>query len=122
MQYCSLTGFANRHARYLLTFLFAAIPQASNADSVNGVWCSKDGQFLEINGDEVTTPSGETVEGSNDRHHFVFDEVRGSSGEFKTLDIVLVDSNTIHIRYYLGKLGVESPNIESWTRCGSGNS
>lgn len=89
----------------------------ARADVIDGRWCSQDGRHLEIDGEIVVTPGGERLKGSYDRHHFVFTLPALETHGGERVDVVLVWSDVVHIRYSAGLDETTESEPEVWTRC-----
>ena len=75
----------------LAAFIFALPPPVglslAHADALDGDWCSEEGEKLTINGDLITTPSGQTVEGVYGRHRFQYTAPEGDWKAGMDIDI-----------------------------------
>ncbi len=65
---CSLT----------LTAILCASASPSLADALDGQWCNNEDGRLAIDGNIITTPAGDRVEGDYGRHRFVYIAPPGS--------------------------------------------
>jgi hypothetical protein len=62
---------------WLVFLVLMAVPAC--ADSIDGSWCSKDGQHLSIVGPEITLPNDTKIRGVYRRHEFLYTAPAGTA-------------------------------------------
>jgi len=90
--------------------LAAALP--AKADAIDGSWCDTKGEFFEIRGNSITTPGGRQLSGTYTRHTFVYVAPQGERASGRTINLALVDDETLHLL-----IEEEGQSIEVWRRC-----
>ena len=91
--------------------LFAA---PAFADAIDGDWCHRpDGRRFSIRGPDIVTPGGAHLQGDYRRHSFSYAVPAPEPGAGKTVFMMLLDENTVHLR--LGEAFAANP--ETWIRC-----
>ncbi len=56
----------------LIAVLMVFAAGSARADSLDGNWCSKNGQRLHIEGAKIMTPGGNSIQGDYGRHSFSY--------------------------------------------------
>jgi hypothetical protein len=104
-----------KRAAAVLTILagLAAAPSA-RADSIDGDWCSSEGQSIAIAGPKIRIPSGTVIDGRYGRHAFAYEPPPGDPDEGFIVYLQLLDEETIMWRRL--KDG-EVSDIDIWHRC-----
>jgi hypothetical protein len=96
--------------------LALVMPFAARADVIDGDWCFPDGRRFEIRGPAIVTPTGAKTAGDYSRHHFTYVAPSTDPDAGKTIDMRLMDENTVFL--WLGGQASETeapPQI--WHRC-----
>ncbi len=84
----------------------------AQADAIDGSWCHPQRGHLEIQGPQVVTPGGASLTGNYTRHTYDYVAPAGEAFGGKTVNMALVDDETVHL------VIVDGPgNIEVWRRC-----
>ena len=84
------------------------------ADAIDGDWCHQPtGRRLSIRGPQIVTPGGKQMEGDYSRHAFDYVVPAPEPGAGKTVFMLLLDENTVHLR--MGDANAANP--ETWIRC-----
>jgi hypothetical protein len=100
-----------------LTALLLAAPLAdAMADVIDGDWCFADGRRFEIRGPDIVTPGGSRTTGDYSRHHFSYVVPKSDPDAGKTIDMRLMNENTVFL--WLGGQASETevpPQV--WHRC-----
>jgi hypothetical protein len=97
-------------AGLLTALLLNAAP--AHADAIDGNWCNPEAGYMEIRGADILTPGGTRMAGDYSRHAFRYIAPAGETRAGATLDMVLVDDDTIHL------VNTTAPDgIEVWRRC-----
>jgi hypothetical protein len=95
----------------LVIFMMSCTP--ANADAIDGDWCAG-GKRLSINGEQIVTPSGVTVEGTYRRHEYIFVVPKGEADAGAQIYLNLIsDDEMNYYRLTNGKPG--EPVL--WKRC-----
>jgi hypothetical protein len=97
-------------ALVLVSSLGASFP--AKADAIDGSWCDAQGEFFEIRGSSITTRGGRTVSGTYTRHTFVYLAPGGEAEAGRTINMALVDDETLHVLVEGSGQG-----IKVWRRC-----
>jgi hypothetical protein len=101
-------------ARQLLAaslFLLSAAPAL--ADAIDGDWCAG-GRRLMINGPEITTPGGTTMQGNYARHQFSYLAPKGDDDAGAQVFLDLLSEKAMNSYHVIdGKLS--EPTL--WKRC-----
>lgn len=82
------------------------------ADAIDGTWCHSDGRRFSIRGPEIVTPGGKTLEGNYSRHWFSYVVPAPESGAGETINMALLNENTVQTRR-----GEAAAGQEIWVRC-----
>lgn len=93
---------------FLVVSLMATVP--AYADAIDGHWCFK-AKRLTIDGPKIVTPGGRNITGDYDRHAFRYNAPAGEREAGKTIDLELLDDNTLQWR------SGEKGKAELWKRC-----
>lgn len=99
----------------LLAAGLLALASPASADAIDGHWCSSDSRHFTIEGSNFTTPAGASITGEYDRHAYRYTVPDNEPDAGKTVDMALVDENTIHLT--VGADGQAEAPIEVWRRC-----
>lgn len=91
--------------------LLSAAP--AYADAIDGDWCNRELGRLEIQGPQIITPGGNQLTGAYDRHGFRHPVPAGEPRAGASVDMVLVDDDTMHRVVAPGA----DAKIEVWRRC-----
>jgi hypothetical protein len=94
----------------------AALPNRAVADVIDGDWCFPDGKRFSIRGPSIVTPSGTPTTGDYSRHHFTYVVPKSDPDAGKTVDMRLMNENTVYL--WLGGVASETeapPQV--WHRC-----
>ena len=97
--------------------LMAGLYSPAWSDTIDGVWYSKDGKKLQIDGRTIVLPGGEVATGAHDRHHFIYEFTKAQPDGTTALDMVLVSKNIIHMRFMEGAIERDPGRIEIWKKC-----
>lgn len=87
---------------------------AAHADAIDGDWCHAETGRMEIRGPNIVTPGGTKMEGLYGRHSFSYDVPAGEPGAGATLNMILIDDNTVHLTKGAAT-ATTTPQI--WRRC-----
>lgn len=82
----------------------------ARADKIDGSWCREDGAHLSIDGSSILTPGGASISGDYRRHFFRFVMPPSEPGAGSTVDLALLNENTVQ-----GRVGSGPPVM--WIRC-----
>jgi hypothetical protein len=96
--------------------LAATLAPPALADRIDGDWCFPDGRRFSIRGPAIVTPSGTSTTGDYSRHHFDYVVPASDPDAGKTVDMRLVNENTVYL--WLGGVASETeapPQV--WHRC-----
>lgn len=85
---------------------------SAQADAIDGIWCDTKGNAFEIRGNSITTPGGRQLSGAYTRHTFVYVAPEGERASGRTINMALVDDETLHLL-----IEQDGGNIEVWRRC-----
>lgn len=92
--------------------LACGLASPAHADAIDGNWCHPQRGQLEIRGPQVVTPGGASLTGNYSRHAYEYVAPAGEAFGGKTVNMALVDDETVHL------LIVDGPSsIEVWHRC-----
>jgi hypothetical protein len=95
-------------------FGFTLFAAPAFADAIDGDWCHRpDGRRFSIRGPDIVTPGGAHLQGDYGRHSFSYAVPASEPGAGKTVFMMLLDENTVHLR--LGEAFAANP--ETWIRC-----
>lgn len=84
------------------------------ADAIDGDGChSPDNRRLSIRGPQIVTPGGKPMQGDYSRHRFTYVVPAPEPGAGKTVNMQLLNENTVHLR--VGDASAADP--ETWIRC-----
>lgn len=98
----------------IAVFMIGAFAAPALADRLDGGWCGGNGKQLQINGPQITTPSGKVLEGDYRRHSFSYTAPVGDADAGQ--QIVMQQLNEEQMTLYRitdGKPG----EPELWQRC-----
>lgn len=98
----------------LAATLLAVLPSTAHADAIDGTWCHADGRTMTIEGSVVTIPEGRKIAGNYRRHSYTYAVPVDIDPEGRTVSMVLVDENTIHL---LPPDAAGSDAVQIWRRC-----
>jgi hypothetical protein len=95
--------------------ILAAAP--ARADAIDGDWCHLDGRTMIIRGSAITIPSAKAITGNYSRHAFSYVIPGGEPGAGATVDMVLLNEETVRLTRGVppGSAGESEPEI--WRRC-----
>jgi hypothetical protein len=93
-------------------FLFAA---PAFADVIDGIWCSKEGRSLSIDGPNIITPAGNKITGNYNRHAFDYKVPASEPGAGSTVTMILVNEETVNL--WMGSGLPEPASVQVWLRC-----
>ena len=99
-----------------LAGLAMLMPIRAMADVIDGDWCFPDGRRFEIRGPDIVTPAGSRTMGDYSRHHFIYVVPQSDPDAGKTVDMRLMNENTVYL--WMGGPASETeapPQI--WHRC-----
>ncbi|MEP4377416.1 MAG: hypothetical protein ABJ215_10850 [Alphaproteobacteria bacterium] len=85
----------------------------AHADAIDGNWCNQELGYLEIRGPQIVTPGGNRLSGDYDRHGFRHVVPAGEPQPGASVDMVLVDDDTLHRVVAPGA----AAKLEVWHRC-----
>ncbi len=97
---CGLLVFAA-----FFTFSFDA-----QADAIDGDWCNKPGQHLNINGPKIKTPEGSYITGDYDRHNFSYMSTASGEHANKKIQMRLLSDD-------LMQMTLPDGVTQNWRRC-----
>ena len=80
------------------------------ADAIDGDWCGKSGQHLNIDGTQIKTPGGNLITGNYERHAFSYTLPEGERHAPGTINMQMQSEDLIVLTL---PDGVE----ENWRRC-----
>ncbi len=86
-----------------LTILGIFVTFPLHADAIDGDWCTRSGNPLNIEGPKIKTPGGKHMTGNYDRHGFDYVIPKGESGAGKKSTMVLQDDETMKMTIGKGK-------------------
>ncbi len=86
---------------------------AAQADAIDGRWCFSDGRSLSIDGSNLMTPGGRSIEGLYDRHAFEYKAPEDERDAGATVLMILVSDDVMN----LIRTGVDAAKPEIWRRC-----
>jgi len=86
--------------------LLLALAKPAVADAIDGHWCDAGTKHLEINGPNIVTPTGGSLQGDYNRHGFRYRE----PSDGKPVVMVLLNELTMRLR------AGDGPE-EMWHRC-----
>lgn len=102
-----------RHTLIAL-FMIGAISAPALADRLDGGWCGGNGKQLQINGPQITTPSGKVIEGDYGRHSFRYTAPAGDADAGQQIYMQQLNDEQMNLyRISEGKPG----EPELWQRC-----
>jgi hypothetical protein len=101
---------AARLAARALLVLLAGVA-AARADVIDGEWCRATSHFI-IDGPQIRTPGGQTVEGNYSRHAFRYRVPAPEEGAGSEITMLLLNEETLQ----LSRPWVAEPP-EIWKRC-----
>ncbi len=93
----------------IAVFAFILPPGSGQADAIDGNWC-REGRHLAVDGPNLTTPGGNRIKGSYDRHGFEYVVPAGEAGAGQPVSMTLQDDD--HMTLQQGESG---PQL--WKRC-----
>lgn len=89
----------------LLMFSFEA-----RADAIDGDWCNKPGQHLNINGPNIKTPEGSYITGDYGRHNFSYLSTATGGYANKKIQMRLLSDD-------LMQMTLPDGETQNWRRC-----
>ncbi len=102
-------------ALLFVLLLFTAGP--ASADSLDGNWCSRDGERLHIEGPTIMTPGGSKMQGNYQRHTFsyIVPDTETGAGSF----VFLQQWGEEMMKMYLGsdEASARQGDGQEWNRC-----
>jgi hypothetical protein len=78
--------------------VLAVLTSPARADKIDGDWCHLDGRHFTINYRDLTTPGGHHVTGDYGRHSFSYVVPDGEPDSGRTINMMLVNEQTVHLR------------------------
>lgn len=93
-------------------FSLSMMTRTALADAIDGNWCHVEGGNLEIQGPKIMTPGGTRMTGEYSRHTFRYVAPNGERAAGSTINMALVDDETLHLLIEGG-----DGEIEIWRRC-----
>lgn len=100
-----------------LTALLLAVPATrAMADVIDGDWCFADGRRFEIRGPDIVTPAGSRTTGDYSRHHFSYVVPKSDPDAGKTVDMRLMNENTVFL-WLGGQTSETEAPPQVWHRC-----
>jgi len=108
--------------RFLLIMLvlmatFTALSFPAHADAIDGHWCHKDGRRMSIEGPNIVTPGGTSMEGDYDRHGFIYVAPAGERHAGSRISMAMQSEDVISM-FIPGKEPGPNPAVtETWQRC-----
>jgi hypothetical protein len=103
-------------AGLLLMAMALLSPGRALADVIDGDWCYPDGRRFSIRGPDIVTPGAEHVRGIYARHSFSYVVPPAEVQAGRTVYMILVNENTIHLRTGIDATD-DGPPAEVWHRC-----
>lgn len=101
----------------VLTAILVALPEMAHADAIDGHWCQKDGRRMSIEGANIVTPGGTSMEGDYERHGFAYMAPAGEPNAGSRISMAMQSEDIIRV-FIPGKgPGPNPPVIEEWQRC-----
>ena len=106
------------NVRIAILLLFAiALAEPARADAIDGYWCHKDGRRMSINGPEIITPGGTSMEGEYERHGFAYKVPAHEPHAGARVTMTLKSDDIIQL-FIPGKGPLPTPvTTETWQRC-----
>lgn len=102
--------------RAALFIILTLSSPATAATSLDGAWCSPDGERIIVDGPRATTPGGNTVTGEDRGRAYRFTLPDGEFGAGTEIWLELEDDGTLRVsRLRDNTLG--PPPHDAWTRC-----
>lgn len=86
----------------------------ARADVIDGAWCYKDGQSLEIHGPDIRIPSGQRLKGRYTRHSFVYEPPPGDADQGAVIVMRIFSDDDMELTRV--RNGQNGP-AELWHRC-----
>lgn len=103
----------NPKSKIIGLLAFAAIstfPFEVHADAIDGNWCNKKGQHININGPRIKTPEGANIVGNYDRHSFSYKSTSSGEHANKNIRMQLLSDD-------LMQMTLPDGVIQDWRRC-----
>jgi hypothetical protein len=100
----------------LAALLLAAPLADATADVIDGDWCFADGRRFEIRGPDIVTPAGSRTTGEYSRHHFSYVVPKSDPDAGKTIDMRLMNENTVFL-WLGGQTSETEAPPQVWHRC-----
>lgn len=102
--------------RYLFaTLLLISVASPAAADAIDGNWCHPDGRRFVIRGSAITTPGGNLLQGTYDRHHFSYQVPPPEPRAGEMVFMTLMGEYLVHLR--VGAEVSSAGPVEAWNRC-----
>jgi len=89
----------------------------ARADAIDGNWCHTDGRRMSIAGPDILTPAGTRLKGDYDRHAFAYTVPVGEPRPGSVAYMILVDDDTIYLRFGAWPAQSGMDEVEVWRRC-----
>ncbi len=105
----------------VLMATFTALSFPVYADAIDGHWCHKDGRRMSIEGPNIVTPGGTSMEGDYDRHGFIYVAPAGERHAGSRISMAMQSEDIISM-FISGKGAGKEPGpnqtiTEEWQRC-----
>jgi hypothetical protein len=97
---------------FLGAMLVLPFVSAAHADAIDGDWCFPDGRRFSIRGPEIVTPGGTRMTGDYSRHFFSYVVPTAEPGAGQTVNMTLLNEQTVQVR-----MGQATEGGEIWKRC-----
>jgi hypothetical protein len=92
-----------------------ALAAPAFADVIDGIWCSKEGRSLSIDGPSIITPGGNKITGNYGRHAFDYKVPANEPGAGSSVTMILVNEETVNL--WMGSGLPEPASVQVWLRC-----
>jgi hypothetical protein len=101
----------------VLTTILISLPERAHADAIDGHWCQKDGRRMSIEGSNIVTPGGTSMEGEYERHGFAYMAPAGEPNAESRISMAMQSEDIVWV-FIPGKGPRPNPPvIEEWQRC-----
>jgi len=87
------------------------------ADVIDGEWCRPGGKHMSIKGPDIVTPAGTRTKGNYSRHAFSYVVPDADPGAGKTVFMLLLNEETVHLRIGADAADAAQAEVEVWHRC-----
>ena len=100
-----------------LVAVFALASAPARADAIDGHWCHEDGRRMSIEGSQLVTPGGKSMQGDYDRHGFAYVVPDGEPHAGARISMAMQSEDIVRLFIPGQGPGPNPATVETWQRC-----